>query len=129
MVRTGRTSTELVMSNTAFDKVVLEKLFAFGESVFDNLSEAGGLHAEAAKKLGAAQAELAEAALALGGKPFELLGKSTEPAELIRAGTEAAAGWRSKLDAYATAVRGVGEELYSGYSGMVRRAMEQPVAG
>ncbi|HZR34541.1 MAG TPA: phasin family protein [Nevskia sp.] len=113
------------MSNTLFDKAVLEKLFAFGESAFDNLSEAGGLHTEAAKKLGAAQADLAEATLALGGKPLELFGKASDPAELIRAGNEAATGWREKLDAYFTSLRGVGEELYSGYSGMVRRTLEK----
>ena len=116
------------MSYTLFDKAVLEKLFAFGERTFDNLSEAGGLNAEAAKKLGAAQADLAEAALVLGGKQFELLGKATDPAELVRVGTEAATSWREKLDAYFTSLRGVGEELYSGYSGMVRRTVERPAA-
>src|ERR1700757_2578413 len=103
------------MSNTLYDKSVLDKLFAFGESTFDRLSEAGGLNAEALKKFGAVQAELAEAAVNLGGKQVELLGKTHEPAELVRSSGEALEAWRTQLQAWFTGVRGIGEELYNGY--------------
>ena len=116
------------MTNTIFDKASVEKLFTLGEGGFDRLSEAGAINAEAAKKFGASQAELAEAALKLAGKQFELLGKLREPAELLRVTSEYGDTLRGALDAYTSAVRGTAEEVRSGYSKLFFGAVEKAVA-
>ncbi len=115
------------MTNTIFDKTAVEKLFTLGEGGFDRLSEAGSINAEAAKKFGASQAELAEAVLSLGGKQFELLGKTREPAELLRATKEYGDTLRGALDAYTSALRGAAEEVRSGYSKLFFGAVEKAV--
>ena len=116
------------MSNTLFDKTVVEKLFTLGEGTFDRLSEAGAINAEAAKKFGASQAELAEAVLTLGGKQFELLGKVREPAEVLRAATEYSEAFRGALDAYVNGVRGAADEVRSAYSKLVIGTVEKATA-
>ena len=112
---------------TPFNKP-LEKLFALGASALDNLHEVGSLNAEAVKKLGAIQADLAEASVAFGGKQFELLGNFGEPAKLLELGKDASSDLRTRLEAYATSLRGVGEELYSGYTSLVQRTFEKQEA-
>lgn len=116
------------MTSTMFDKAAVEKLFTLGEGAFDRLSEAGTINAEAAKKFGATQADLAEALLGLGGKQFELLGKVKEPAELLRAVTEYGEAFRGALDAYVGGLRGVAEEVRSAYSGLLQGAVEKVAA-
>ncbi len=116
------------MTNTIFDKTAVEKLFTLGEGAFDRLSEAGAINAEAAKKFGACQAELAEALLSLGGKQFELMGKVREPTELLRASGEYGEAFRSALDAYVGGVRTAADEVRSGYSKLALGAVEKAAA-
>lgn len=116
------------MTSTMFDKTAVEKLFTLGEGAFDRLSEAGAINAEAARKFGASQADLAEAMLGLGGKQFELLGKVREPAELLRAASEYGDVFRGALDAYVTGVRGAAEEVRSAYSKLILGAVEKAAA-
>jgi hypothetical protein len=119
---------EQFMTSTMFDKAAVEKLFTLGEGAFDRLSEAGTINAEAAKKFGASQADLAEAMLTLGGRQFELLGKVSEPAELLRAVSEYGEAFRGALDAYVTGVRGTAEEVRSAYHKLVLGATEKATA-
>lgn len=116
------------MSESVFNKSVLEKLFAFGEGTFDRVSEVSGINAEAAKKFGANQADLAEALLGLGAKQFDLAGKVREPAELLRAVQELGEGYRSALDAYLEKARAAADEVRGGYSRLFLGAVEEMAA-
>lgn len=113
------------MSESVFSKSVMEKLFAYGESAFDRIGEISGVNAEAAKKFGANQADLAEALLALGAKQMDLAGKAREPAEVMRAAQELGEGYRTAFDAYLQKMRSAADEVRSGYSKLLLGAFEE----
>lgn len=116
------------MSDSVFNKSVMEKLFAYGESAFDRVGEISGINAEAAKKFGANQADLAEALLGLGARQLNLSGKSHEPAELIRAAQELGEGYRSAFEGYLQKTRSAVDEVRSGYSRLLLGAVEEVAA-